>query len=484
MNLACSGACHSAWWRRWPASRRYGGRSRQTYTASTVEIVEAEEGAAYGGALLAGVGTGIWGSVDDACRDVVRRYASVSSQTRLLQATTLAAHYQTLPRRFIPALASLFHQAGVSRLCQTQQQQEIATKTARIVDLLKAGKQDALLIRRNENLAWITAGILDRRVALPSDTNVCSILVTSGGDRFYLTTNNEAPRLADEDFPGLGFEAIIWPWHQDGLAEAIKGIVKTGSYATDQPTNAAPVLDLTALRTPLLPAEMERYREAGRQAAGVVTSVLNQLKPGITESQMNALAAAELWAAGMEPTVLLMAVDDRILKYKHAVAHGDTLKKYGMVNLCARKAGLAISITRFVHFGPVPQQLTDMFGVAAEVNASLLAASHAGAISGELYAAAQQAYTAAGFAGEEEHHHQGGPCGYLERDWVAAPNGQQRLVDGQGLAWNPSIRGGKVEDTVLLSSNRIELLTSTPDLPQVNTRIGALDYVSAGVLTR
>jgi xylulokinase len=37
-----------------------------------VETVAAEEGAAYGAALLAGVGAGLWSSVDDACDAVVR----------------------------------------------------------------------------------------------------------------------------------------------------------------------------------------------------------------------------------------------------------------------------------------------------------------------------------------------------------------------------------------------------------------------------
>src|SRR5919109_5524056 len=37
-----------------------------------VEIVEAEEGAAYGAAILAGVGAKIWPSVDEACKTVVR----------------------------------------------------------------------------------------------------------------------------------------------------------------------------------------------------------------------------------------------------------------------------------------------------------------------------------------------------------------------------------------------------------------------------
>jgi len=37
-----------------------------------VEILAAEEGAAYGAALLAGVGSGVWSSVDEACAQAVR----------------------------------------------------------------------------------------------------------------------------------------------------------------------------------------------------------------------------------------------------------------------------------------------------------------------------------------------------------------------------------------------------------------------------
>jgi xylulokinase len=37
-----------------------------------VELLEAEEGAAYGAALLAGVGSGLWSSVDQACEAAVR----------------------------------------------------------------------------------------------------------------------------------------------------------------------------------------------------------------------------------------------------------------------------------------------------------------------------------------------------------------------------------------------------------------------------
>ena len=46
-----------------------------------VEIVEAEEGAAYGAALLAGVGGGVWRTVDDACDAVVRVATRVDARS-------------------------------------------------------------------------------------------------------------------------------------------------------------------------------------------------------------------------------------------------------------------------------------------------------------------------------------------------------------------------------------------------------------------
>ncbi len=47
----------------------------------TVEIVEAEEGAAYGAALLAGVGGKVWPSVDAACEGVIRVASRIQPKT-------------------------------------------------------------------------------------------------------------------------------------------------------------------------------------------------------------------------------------------------------------------------------------------------------------------------------------------------------------------------------------------------------------------
>lgn len=72
-----------------------------------VEIVEAEEGAAYGAAILAGVGAKMWGSVDAACNAAVRvaqRIAPQPSVVKLMD-TSYAAY-----RRMYPAIRSIWDQ--------------------------------------------------------------------------------------------------------------------------------------------------------------------------------------------------------------------------------------------------------------------------------------------------------------------------------------------------------------------------------------
>jgi xylulokinase len=69
-----------------------------------VEIVEAEEGAAYGAALLAGVGGGVWRTVDEACDAVVR--VAVRLQPHDADRTTLAQQYARF-RALYPALKAV-----------------------------------------------------------------------------------------------------------------------------------------------------------------------------------------------------------------------------------------------------------------------------------------------------------------------------------------------------------------------------------------
>ena len=69
-----------------------------------VETVNADEGAAYGAALLAGVGAGVWPSVDDACDGLVQQFGG--RVTRPGRVSVMNERYAAY-RRLYPALLAM-----------------------------------------------------------------------------------------------------------------------------------------------------------------------------------------------------------------------------------------------------------------------------------------------------------------------------------------------------------------------------------------
>ena len=72
--------------------------------AHEVELVEAEEGAAYGAAILAGVGARHWNTVDEACDAIVRVAARVAPRA---DSSTVMQENYAVYRRIYPALRSI-----------------------------------------------------------------------------------------------------------------------------------------------------------------------------------------------------------------------------------------------------------------------------------------------------------------------------------------------------------------------------------------
>jgi len=80
-----------------------------------VEVVQAEEGAAYGAAILAGTGAGNWRSVDAACDAVVRIAQEIQPDPK--NSAVLDQAYGTY-RRIYPALLSISNHASTEPAAQ------------------------------------------------------------------------------------------------------------------------------------------------------------------------------------------------------------------------------------------------------------------------------------------------------------------------------------------------------------------------------
>ena len=98
---------------------------------------------------------------------------------------------------------------GATIVSEADWNTELEAKHEKLVQWLRTQKLNGILIRRNENVAWLTGGAVELRVLTPSETGVASLLVTAEGKRYYFTTENEAPRLHDEEFGALPTRIVV-----------------------------------------------------------------------------------------------------------------------------------------------------------------------------------------------------------------------------------------------------------------------------------
>jgi antitoxin VapB len=153
-----------------------------------------------------------------------------------------------------------------------------------------------------------------------------------------------------------------------------------------------------------------------------------------------------------------------------------------MLVLCGRKWGLVCSVTRLVHFGALPDELRRKQEALAAVDATFIAGTRPNTKLGDILAQAQATYALGGFGDEWRLHHQGGPVGYEAREYLGVPGSEDEVHEGQVFAWNPSITGTKMEDSVLVGSDENVVLTAIPEWPTIPVAIGGKVYERPAIL--
>jgi Xaa-Pro dipeptidase len=350
---------------------------------------------------------------------------------------------------------------------------EIDEKTERLVRWMEERRLGGVLLSTRANFAWITAG-RESGIDLSRESGVATVLVTVDGRRFLIANNIEMRRFVEEDLAGQGYTPVELPWTEenpDRLADLAQDVAGPVFLASDVSGSYGKELD--RLRWPLTAAEIERFRGLGRDVGQALGEVCRGLQPGLTEREIGRRTSEVMAARGADPIVLLVAAGDRIARYRHPPPTDRRWESGGaMVVVCARRSGLVAALTRIVWSGPVPGEIRRRTRAAAEVNARLLAATRPGVPGRDLFAVAAHAYEELGFPGEERLHHQGGPCGYLSRDWIAHPGCEEVAAAPQAFAWNPSITGTKVEETWIVPEDAavVEAITATPGWPGVEAR--------------
>jgi Xaa-Pro aminopeptidase len=332
----------------------------------------------------------------------------------------------------------------------------------RLTRFLDEHELDALVLRRPSSVAWAVRGARTH-VDVSSELGVAWLVVTRDGTRI-VTSRIEADRLASEELTDPAYEWTVLDW----LVDPASAVPAGDRIGTDGPMPGRRDMsaELEVARRSLLPEEVALYRELGRDAAAALTATAGACGPGDSEFAWAARAAAEVTERGADPLVLLVAGAERVQRHRHPLPTAAPAGDLVMVVVCTRRHGLFANLTRFVASRPLTGAEQDAQQRLLRVEAAFLDMTRPGQLVRDAFAVGTSAYGEHGFDEDEWHnHHQGGPTGYLSRDHLAGPECTESVEDAQPFAWNPSVPGLKVEDTVLARSEGPEVLTLDPAWP-------------------
>ncbi len=365
---------------------------------------------------------------------------------------------------------------------------EIEEKLDRVIKFLTENKLDGVLLTQVRNVYWITAGLANNQIVLNKDAGAASLLILKNGKKYLVCNGAEAQRMMDESLEELGYELIEFNWYETNPVLDVRGdlIKQFGKIGSDinYPGTVNIADKFKPLRYTFNDYEVIRYAYVARMSTEAVAEVCMKIKPGMNEFEIETLTANTLRDRQIIPTVLLTAVDKRIYNYRHALPGGAVLENYAMINICAEKWGMPIAVTRFVHFGPLPADLKTKLEKTAIVNAHYQEFTRPGVSASKIFEKMKEWYASVGYENEWMLHHQGGAIGYDDREWVIYPGIKEIVQNNQPFAWNPTITGAKVEETIIVNESGFEVLTKSPNWPMIVVNLNGKKYPQPSILIR
>jgi Xaa-Pro dipeptidase len=362
---------------------------------------------------------------------------------------------------------------------------EMKEKERRVREFLQLKGLKALLLKRQANFSWMTCGGLNL-VGIATEMGVTSLLITDNS-KFVISNNIEAPRMIEEE--GLekqGFVIKTFPWFEDQEASIVKELLGEAPLGSDSPFPNAQMMaeDIARLRYSFTSDEQKRYRWLGKRVSIALEKTMMKTKKGEKESAVVGRLCKELWKDRIDPVTLMSAADDRISNFRHPIPTERRIEKYLMVSVNARKWGLIVSLTRFVHFGKLPKELREKYEANVFIDCTLMAHSRPRVPAREVLQKGIEAYKEKGYPEEWKLHHQGGSIGYTGRDYRVHFKSPDIIQENQPFTWNPSITGTKSEDTIIVTSKGPEMITRPFLYPTLSLSVAGISFTRPTILEK
>ena len=362
--------------------------------------------------------------------------------------------------------------------------QEVQLKQQRIQQLLEEKNLDAILLKKQANFSWFTAGGYNM-VGIASETGVTSLLATKTA-RYIIANRIEMQRMMVEEGLGeLGFQPLEFEWSVDREAELVRQIAPDFTrVGADMGFAEARNMDgnIKKLRYSLTDSEVERYCFLGSKLSAALEKVMLGIRPGDKECEIAGRFGVELWKDRIDPTGILIAADERVALYRHPIPTEKRVGRYVMCAANARYKGLIASITRSLHFGKPSPELTKQYAQNLEVENRMIAATQVGKPMKDGFAAALAAYREFGVPEEWRLHHQGGSTGYFSRDIKVTDQTPDIVQENQAFCWNPTITGTKTEDGFIATAQGPVMISHPVAFPAVRQELAGIELVRPGML--
>jgi len=362
---------------------------------------------------------------------------------------------------------------------------EIREKEKRVRELIKSRDFAGILLKRQANFSWMTGGGLNL-VGITTELGATSLLIMKN-EKYLISNNIEGPRMIHEEgLEAQGFMVKTYPWYEDQELPIVKALVKEGILSSDVSFTGAVTVgeDIARLRYSLTPEEIERYRWLGERVSQALEKTLLETRKGEKESEVVGRLCRELWKDRIDPVTLMAAADERVFQFRHPIPSEKSVDRYLMVSVNARKWGLIVSLTRFVHFGKMPIELKQKYLANVFIDCVFMAATKPGTQARQVLQRGLEAYRAKGFPEEWKFHHQGGSIGYTGRDYRTHFNTQDMIQENQAFTWNPSLKGTKSEDTILACSKGLEMITHPVSYPTLSMTVNGISFVRPDILEK
>jgi Xaa-Pro dipeptidase len=343
---------------------------------------------------------------------------------------------------------------------------EVKEKERRVREYLDKNGYDAMIIGRQDNFAWFTCGG-DNRVVITSEAGFTLLVITK--DKICAVSQTmDGARMFDEELQGLDIEPVFLKWYEQSREMKAADLVKGMRVIADIPvagTVYAPS-EVYRLHYPLTDREIEKYRWIGSKTEDILSKVANEIKPGMTEHEIEAMFLYEYGKNGMTADVVLVGSDERITKYRHSNPSDKKIEKLVLLHPAVRKWGLHANVTRMVYFGDrLPEDIERKYQLVCEMEAATISMCVPGHRFNSILEVRKQLLRDSGYEEEWELHYPGGITGYLLCDPTVCVSPEARVSINQAYDWFITITGVKAEELSINTEKGREVLSATGKWP-------------------